>query len=244
MNVLYEDNHLIIVNKNPGEIVQADKSGDLPLSHFVKMYITEKYRKTGAAFLGTIHRIDRPVSGIVVFARTSKALERMNKMFAEKSIRKTYWAVVKQRPPKDEDTLIHYLLKNEAQNKSYGYTQEQPKSLKCELSYRVLAAADNYFLLEVNPVTGRHHQIRVQLSAIGCPIKGDLKYGFNRNNPDASIHLHAREIKFIHPVRNEPVHIVANTPDEPLWNYFSGVINTHSQTSNESANDENKIISR
>lgn len=224
MTVLYQDNHLIIVNKAPGEIVQGDKTGDTPLSEHVKNYIKEKYNKPGAVFLGTIHRIDRPVSGLVLFARTSKALERMNKLFAEKDIQKTYWAVVKNRPPKEEDTLIHYLVKNEATNKSFASIEEKPKALRSELSYRVLANSDQYYLLEVNPVTGRHHQIRVQLSAMGCPIKGDLKYGFGRSNPDGSIHLHARAIKFQHPVSNNPVFIKAPPPDEVLWNYFYKLI--------------------
>lgn len=227
MTVLYEDNHLIIVNKAPGEIVQGDKTGDPPLSDFVKKYIKEKYNKPGEVFLGTIHRIDRPVSGIVLFARTSKALERMNKMFQEKSIQKTYWAVVKEHPPKESDTLIHYLLKNEATNKSKAYLAEHGKALKSELSYRVLANSDKYQLLEINPVTGRHHQIRAQLSVIGCPIKGDLKYGFGRSNPDGSIHLHARAIKFQHPVSNNPMFIQAPPPDEILWNYFYKMADTN-----------------
>ena len=224
MTVLYEDNHLIIVNKAPGEIVQGDKTGDPPLSDFVKQYIKEKYQKPGEVYLGTIHRIDRPVSGIVLFARTSKALERMNKMFQEKLIRKTYWAVVKQLPTKQQDTLVHYLLKNEAKNKSMAYTNETGKALRSELSYRVIASSDKYHHLEINPLTGRHHQIRAQLSAIGCPIKGDLKYGFGRSNPDGSIHLHARAIKFQHPVSNESIFIQAAPPDEVLWNYFYSLI--------------------
>lgn len=224
MTVLYEDNHLIIVNKVPGEIVQGDKTGDPPLSDFVKKYIKEKYNKPGEVFLGTIHRIDRPVSGIVLFARTSKALERMNKMFQEKQIQKTYWAVVKEHPPKKENHLIHYLLKNEATNKSKAYKQEHGKALKSELIYKVMASSDKYHLLEINPLTGRHHQIRAQLSEIGCPIKGDLKYGFGRSNPDGSIHLHARAIKFQHPVSNAPMFIAAPPPDEVLWNYFYKLI--------------------
>ncbi len=227
MTVLYEDNHLIIVNKSPGEIVQADKTGDEPLSSLVKKFIKEKYDKPGNVFLGTIHRIDRPVSGIVLFARTSKALERMNKLFAEKEIQKTYWAVVKNRPPKDADTLIHYLIKNEATNKSFAYNEETPKALRSELSYRIIADSDKYYLLEINPVTGRHHQIRVQLSTIGCPIKGDLKYGFGRSNPEGSIHLHARAIKFQHPVSNIPMFIEATPPDEVLWNYFYNLLHTN-----------------
>jgi len=220
MNILFEDNHLIIVNKKSGEIVQADKTGDAPLSELVKNYIKQKYNKPGEVFLGTIHRIDRPVSGIVLFARTSKALERMNKLFQEKKIQKTYWAVVKNRPEKEQDTLVHYLLKNESKNKSFASKDANGKSLRCELTYRIISNSDNFCLLEVNPHTGRHHQIRVQLSAIGSPIKGDLKYGFARSNPDGSIHLHARAISFQHPVSNEQLLIKAPPPDEVLWNYF------------------------
>ena len=226
MTVLYEDNHLIIINKKSGEIVQGDKTGDEPMSDRVKKYIKEKYNKPGEVFLGTIHRIDRPVSGIVLFARTSKALERMNKLFQEKKIQKTYWAVVKNRPPKDEDTLVHYLLKNEVNNKSKAYIEPTGKALLSELSYRIIASSDKYFLLEINPRTGRHHQIRAQLSAIGCQIKGDLKYGFGRSNPDGSIHLHARAIRFEHPVSNNLIFIEAAPPDEVLWNYFYQQLHT------------------
>ncbi len=200
--------------------MQGDKTGDAPMSDYIKQYLKEKYNKPGEVFLGTVHRIDRPVSGLVVFARTSKALERMNKMFQDKAIQKTYWAVVKNRPPKDSDHLLHYLLKNEKQNKSYTSTEPQGKALKCELEYKVIAASDKYFLVEINPLTGRHHQIRAQLSAIGSPIKGDLKYGFNRSNEDGSIHLHARAIRFPHPVTKEELYITAPVPDEVLWNYF------------------------
>lgn len=223
--VLYEDNHIIAINKLAGEIVQGDKTGDVPLSEKVKNYIKEKYEKPGAVFLGVIHRIDRPVSGIVLFARTSKALERMNKLFREKEIQKTYWAVVKNKPPKVEDTLIRYLIKNEKLNKSFSSLQPKKEALESTLDYRLLASSDTYHLLEINPHTGRHHQIRVMLADIGCPIKGDLKYGFQRSNPDGSIHLHARAIQFIHPVSGEEIKIIAPPPiSDPLWKFFSGAI--------------------
>jgi len=218
--IIYEDNHLVVVNKAVGEIVQGDKTGDEPLSDKVKQYIKDKFNKPGDAFLGTIHRIDRPVSGLVLFARTSKCLERMNEMFREKTIQKTYWAVVKNKPAKESDTLINYLWKNEKQNKSYVCNADKKGGLKSELSYKLVNSSDNYSLLEINPITGRHHQIRVQLSNIGCPIKGDLKYGSQRSNPDGSIHLHARGIRFNHPVTKEPMFLQAAPPDESLWNYF------------------------
>ncbi len=218
--ILYEDNHLIAVNKKASDIVQGDKTGDVPMGEFVKAYLKEKYNKPGEVFCGVIHRLDRPVSGVVLFAKTGKALARMNALFQTRDVQKTYWAVVKDRPAKAEATLVHYLRKNEAQNKSYATDFEKQGSLRCELSYRILASSDHYHLLEVQPKTGRHHQIRVQLAAIGCPIKGDLKYGAKRSNPDASIHLHARMLEFVHPVKNEPVRIVADPPDESLWNSF------------------------
>ncbi len=220
MKIIFEDNHLIAVNKRAGEIVQGDKTGDEALSETVKIFLKEKYKKPGNVFCGVIHRIDRPVSGVVLFAKTSKMLERMNELFRSKEVRKTYWAIVKNKPPKNEDTLTHYLIKDEAKNKSRASLFPKPKALQCQLAYKVIATSDNYFLLEINPYTGRHHQIRVQLSAIGCPIKGDLKYGTQRSNPDGSIHLHARKVQFIHPVKNEPVEIIADTPNEVLWNYF------------------------
>lgn len=226
MEILFEDNHLLIVNKQSGDIVQGDKTGDVPLSEKVKLYIKEKYDKPGAVFLGVVHRIDRPVSGIVIFARTSKALERMNELFREKQIQKTYWAVVKNKPPKESDELIHYLVKNEKQNKSYASETPNGAALKCELQYQLLASSDNYHLLEINPVTGRHHQIRVQLSTIGCSIKGDVKYGDKRTNEDGSIHLHAYAIRFNHPVSKEPVYITAPPPNEKLWNYFYSKVET------------------
>jgi 23S rRNA pseudouridine1911/1915/1917 synthase len=221
MDILYEDNHLIIVNKKPGDIVQGDKTGDAPLSDYIKTYIKDKYGKPGAVFLGTVHRIDRPVSGIVIFARTSKALERMNKMFQEKKVKKTYWAVVKNRPPQESGRLVHYLLKNEKQNKSYASAQPKPGALLSELEYRIIGDSQHYLLLEINPLTGRHHQIRAQLAAMGCPIKGDVKYGFNRTNDDGSIHLHARAVAFTHPVSGQEIQLTANPPGDPLWNYFT-----------------------
>jgi 23S rRNA pseudouridine1911/1915/1917 synthase len=224
MQVIYEDNHIIAINKAPSEIVQADKTGDEPLSEIVKKYIKEKYDKPGEVFLGTVHRIDRPVSGVLLFARTSKAMERINEMFKKRQIQKTYWAVVKNRPPKESDTLTHYLIKNEKQNKSYASQIPKDGYLECTLKYELLAESDGYFLLKVMPFTGRHHQIRVQLSSIGCIIKGDLKYGFARSNKDASIHLHAREIEFMHPTKNEPLKITAKVPNEPLWKYFEDII--------------------
>jgi 23S rRNA pseudouridine1911/1915/1917 synthase len=218
--ILYEDNHLIAVNKLPSEIVQGDKTGDVPLSEDVKQYIKEKYGKPGNVYLGVIHRLDRPVSGVVVFARTSKALARMNKLVHDREMKKIYWAIVKNRPEKEEGELHHFLLRNEKQNKSYAYKQERPGTKEARLTYHVLAKSKDYYLLEVNLLTGRHHQIRAQLAAIGCPIKGDLKYGFPRSNKDASISLHARSVSFIHPVTKESVTIIARPPEEVLWNYF------------------------
>ncbi|MBL7923065.1 MAG: RluA family pseudouridine synthase [Bacteroidia bacterium] len=220
--ILYEDNHIIAVNKLPGEIVQGDKTGDEPLGERVKAYIKEKYEKPGAVFLGVIHRIDRPVSGIVLFARTSKALERMNRLFRDKEVQKTYWAIVKNRPPKEQDHILRYLVKNEKLNKSFASQQAKKDALESTLDYRILASSDTYHLLEVLPHTGRHHQIRAMLADIGCPIKGDLKYGFPRSNTDGSISLHARAIRFIHPVSGETVEIKATPPLlDPLWKFFS-----------------------
>ena len=217
MNVVYEDNHIIIVNKQSGEIVQGDKTGDRPLSDIVKDYIKEKYQKPGAVFLGVAHRLDRPVSGLVVFARTSKALARLNKMFAEGEVHKTYWAIVKNAPRWCEGTLEHWLVRNEKQNKSYAYDHERPNAKKAILKYRALSHSDNYTLLEVNLMTGRHHQIRCQLAAMGCPIKGDLKYGAPRSNPDGSISLMARRVEFIHPVSKAPIIVEAPVPNDTLW---------------------------
>ena len=217
MQVLYEDNHIIIVNKSSGEIVQGDKTGDTPLVETVRAYIKEKYNKPGNVFCGLTHRLDRPVSGVVIFAKTSKALERINNMLKNHEIKKTYWAIVKNPPKQSEGTLVHYLVRNEKQNKSYAYPTEKPNSKRAELNYKVIGKSDNYTLLEVNLITGRHHQIRCQLAAMGCPIKGDLKYGFARSNPDGSISLHARSVEFTHPVSKERIHVEAPTPQDALW---------------------------
>lgn len=217
LQVLHEDNHLIIVNKRSGDIVQGDKTGDLPLSEVVKEYIKIKYNKPGNVYLGVVHRLDRPTSGIVVFAKTSKALPRLNKLFKEKDAKKTYWAIVKNAPPKQQDTLVHYMKRNPKQNKSYAHTKEVPDSKKAVLDYRVLKHLNHYYLLEINLHTGRHHQIRSQLSALGCPVKGDLKYGFDRSNKNASIHLHSRKLSFLHPVKKETLEITAPPPADPLW---------------------------
>ena len=223
MEVIYEDNHIIIVNKQSGEIVQGDKTGDRPLSDIVKDYVKTKYQKPGAVFLGVAHRLDRPVSGLVVFARTSKALSRLNKMFAEGEVHKTYWAIVKNAPREPEGTLEHWLVRNEKQNKSYAYDHEKPNAKKAILKYRIIGHSDNYTLLEVYLLTGRHHQIRCQLAAMGCPIKGDLKYGAPRSNPDGSISLMARRVEFIHPVSKETIIAEAPIPDEPLWKALTGL---------------------
>ncbi len=217
MTPLYEDNHIIIVNKESGEIVQGDKTGDTPLSELVKAYIKEKYAKPGNVFLGVVHRLDRPVSGIVIFARTSKALPRLNEMFRTGDVHKTYWAITKNSPAEDSGTLTHWLVRNEKQNKSFAYNREVPNSKKAILEYRVIGRTDNYNLLEVNLMTGRHHQIRCQLAAMGCPIKGDLKYGAKRSNPDGSISLMARKVEFVHPVSKEPICVEAPLPDDNLW---------------------------
>lgn len=220
MTVVYEDNHLIIVNKTASEIVQGDKTGDTPLSETVKQYIKEKYAKPGNVFLGVVHRLDRPVSGLVVFAKTSKALARLNEMFRNSEVKKTYWAIVKQRPPQDEGELVNYLVRNEKQNKSYAYDKEVKNSKKAVLHYRLIGHSQNYFLLEVDLKTGRHHQIRCQLAKMGCPIKGDLKYGFARSNPDGSICLYAHRVKFVHPVSKELIDVTAPLPPGNLWNGF------------------------
>lgn len=217
MEVVYEDNHLIAVNKTCREIVQGDKTGDTPLSEILKAWLKEKYAKPGNVFVGVAHRLDRPVSGLVLFAKTSKALARLNEMFRTGDIKKTYWAIVKNSPPTEEGTLEHWLVRNEKQNKSYAYTEEKPNSKKAILHYKLLARSDNYYLLEVDLKTGRHHQIRCQLAKMGCPIKGDLKYGSERSNKDGGISLHARKAQFIHPVSKEPVEIVASVPDDSLW---------------------------
>jgi len=217
VQVLYEDNHIIIVSKRSGEIVQDDKTGDRTLADDVKAYIKEKYAKPGNVFLGVTHRLDRPVSGLVVFARTSKALSRLNDMFRNGEIHKTYWAITKNLPPKDEDTLTDWLTRNEKQNKSYVCKQGKPGAKEAALHYKVISRSDNYTLIEVELKTGRHHQIRCQLANIGCPIKGDLKYGAKRSNPDGSISLLARSVAFTHPVSNVLVSVVAPLPDDNLW---------------------------
>lgn len=218
LQILHEDNHIIVVNKRVGDIVQGDKTGDKPLSEIVKEYIKDKYNKPGEVFLGVVHRLDRPTTGIVVFAKTSKALERLNKMFSERETNKTYWAVVKNKPPKTEDNLIHFLKRNEKNNTSKAHLKEVPESKKASLDYKIIKELNNYFALEINLHTGRHHQIRAQLQAIGCPIKGDLKYGFDRSNPDGGIHLHARKLAFTHPVSKEQIEIIASTPMDAIWN--------------------------
>jgi len=219
IKVLYEDNHLIAVNKKSGDISQGDKTGDPPISDAIKLYLKKKYNKSGNVFLGTIHRIDRPTSGVLIFSKTSKALTRMNKAFNEKKIQKTYWAVVKNQPPNNEGTLTNYLHKNQTKNKSFVSKKNTDK--ECVLEYETIKKLNNYYLLEIKPLTGRHHQIRVQLSHIGCPIKGDVKYGARRSNTDLSIHLHARKIEFSHPVTKENIEIKAPTPNDSIWNSIS-----------------------
>ncbi|MDR0989041.1 MAG: RluA family pseudouridine synthase [Prevotellaceae bacterium] len=220
MTVVYEDNHIIIVNKAASEIVQGDKTGDTPLSQTVQQYLKERHQKPGNVFIGVVHRLDRPVSGLVLFAKTSKALTRLNELFQRGEIKKTYWAIVKNPPPQPEAELVHFLTRNEAKNRSYAHTAEVKGSKKAILHYRLLAQSENYYLLEIELKTGRHHQIRCQLAAIGCPIKGDLKYGFARSNPDASISLHARRIQFVHPVSKEWIEVKAPVPEETLWKSF------------------------
>jgi 23S rRNA pseudouridine1911/1915/1917 synthase len=217
LQVIYEDNHLIVVNKRVGDIVQADKTKDKPLSEVVKEYIKDKYDKPGAVFLGVVHRLDRPTTGIVVFARTSKALTRMNELFSSRETQKTYWAVVKNKPLNKEDKLVHYIKRNEKNNTSKAHLKEVPESKLASLEYKTIKELTNYTALEINLHTGRHHQIRAQLSAIGSPIKGDLKYGFDRSNPDGGIHLHARKLVFIHPVTKDPVVLVAPVPEDVIW---------------------------
>ena len=220
MEVVYEDNHIIIVSKRSGEIVQGDKTGDEPLSETVKAYIKQKYNKPGAVFLGVVHRLDRPVWGLVVFARTSKALERLNKMFANGQVHKTYWAITAAKPQQEEGVLEHWLTRNEQQNKSHAHQHEVKHSKKAVLRYRLLASSDRYNLLEINLMTGRHHQIRCQLAAMGCPIRGDLKYGAKRSLPDGSISLLARHIEFEHPVSHEMISVDAPLPPDNLWKAF------------------------
>jgi len=218
LQILHEDNHIIIINKRVGDLVQGDKTGDKPLSEVVKEYIKDKYKKPGEVFLGVVHRLDRPTTGIVVFARTSKSLTRLNELFRSRETQKTYWAVVKNAPPKEEDILVHYLKRNEKNNTSKAHLKEVPESKKASLSYKIIKKLNNYFVLQIELHTGRHHQIRAQLSAIGCSIKGDLKYGFDRSNTDGGIHLHARKLNFIHPVTKENIEIIAPTPNDVIWN--------------------------
>ena len=217
MGIVYEDNHLIIVYKHSGEIVQGDKTGDVPLSEDVKCYLKEKYQKPGNVFLGVVHRLDRPVAGLVVFAKTSKALTRLNKMFRDGEVHKTYWAITKNLPPQPEGTLTHWLVRNEKQNKSYAYDHEVPHSKKAILKYRLIGQSDHYCLLEVNLMTGRHHQIRCQLAHMGCPIKGDLKNGAQRSNPDGSICLLAHHVEFVHPVSKQLISLDSPLPEDKLW---------------------------
>ena len=217
MRVVYEDNHIIIVYKESGEIVQGDKTGDTPLSDIVKDYIKEKYQKPGNVFLGVVHRLDRPVSGLVVFARTSKALSRLNEMFRTGEVHKTYWASTKNMPAIEEGRLEHWLVRNEKQNKSYAYAKEKPGAKKAVLEYKMIGRTDNYSLLEVRLFTGRHHQIRCQLAAMGCPIKGDLKYGAQRSNPDGSISLLSHRVEFVHPVSKERIDVTSPVPADNLW---------------------------
>jgi 23S rRNA pseudouridine1911/1915/1917 synthase len=217
LQILHEDNHLIVVNKRVGDIVQGDKTGDVPLSELVKEYIKHKYQKPGAVYLGVVHRLDRPTTGIVVFAKTSKALSRLNELFSSRQTQKTYWAVVKNNPPHQQDSLQHFISRNEKNNTSKAHSKEVPNSKLALLDYQIIQKLNAYYALEINLHTGRHHQIRAQLAAIGCPIKGDLKYGFDRSNPDGGIHLHARKLIFTHPVTKELLELIAPTPTDVLW---------------------------
>jgi 23S rRNA pseudouridine1911/1915/1917 synthase len=225
MTILYEDNHIIAVNKSTSEIVQGDKTGDQPLSETIKLYLKEKYNKPGEVFLGVTHRLDRPVSGVVLFAKTSKALTRLNEMFRNQEVKKTYWAIVKEKPALPEGRLEHYLIRNEKQNKSTAFDTERSDAKKAALTYKLIAHSDTYYLLEVQLETGRHHQIRCQLAKMGCPIKGDLKYGFPRSNPNGGISLHARSVEFIHPVSKEKIHLTAPVPtDDKLWKTMENLL--------------------
>lgn len=224
MRVLYEDNHLIIISKTCSEIVQADKTGDVTLVEMLQSYLKEKYNKPGNVFVGVTHRLDRPTSGVVVFAKTSKALSRMNELFRGHDLSKKYWAITKEAPPADSGTLEHFLVRNEKMNKSFAFPKKTPNSKKAVLNYKVIARSDNYYLLEIDLLTGRHHQIRCQLAKVGCPIKGDLKYGFPRSNSDGGICLHARSIDFVHPVSHKRIYVSASVPDDPLWLAFQNMI--------------------
>lgn len=218
LNILFEDNHLLVINKRVGDLVQGDQTGDPSLVDIIKEYIKVKYDKPGAVFLGVVHRLDRPTSGVVVFAKTSKALTRLNETFKNRETQKTYWVIVKNRPPQTQDTLLHYIKRNPKNNTSKAHVHEVPDSKKASLEYKIIKELTSYFALEVDLHTGRHHQIRAQLAAIGCPIKGDLKYGFDRSNPDGGIHLHARQLVLVHPVTKENMVFTAPPPDDVLWN--------------------------
>jgi len=221
MEVIYEDNHIIVVNKTVNEIVQGDKTGDEPLVDKVKKYIKEKYNKPGEVFLGVVHRLDRPTSGIVIFARTSKALSRLNEMFRNGDVHKTYWAITANCPKEDSGILENYLKKNEKLNKSFIANPQDKEAKKAVLKYQIISKSDRYYLFEINLLTGRHHQIRCQLSSIGCPVKGDLKYGYPRSNPDGGLSLHARKVEFVHPVSKKEISIVADVPkNDKLWEFF------------------------
>lgn len=222
--ILYEDNHLIAVYKRSSDLAQGDKTGDAPIDVEIKKYIATKYKKTGEVFLGVVHRLDRPVSGVMLFARTSKALERLNEMFRENKITKTYLAIVKERPPSDEETITHFLKKNEKQNKTYVYDTRVKESKEASMTYRIKGRSEKYYMLEIELHSGRHHQIRAQLAKIGCPIKGDLKYGFPRSNENGGISLFARKLEFIHPVKKEPVTITAHFPEGDIWSVFQGAM--------------------
>jgi 23S rRNA pseudouridine1911/1915/1917 synthase len=224
IDVIYEDNHLIAVNKASGDITQGDKTGDMPLPEIIKLWLAEKYKKEGNVFCGVIHRLDRPTSGLVIFSKTSKALSRMNELFKNQEVEKVYWAIVETKPQTDTGSLLDYLKKNTDQNKSYSVKKGTPEAKESVLDYKLIAQSDRYFLLEVNPKTGRHHQIRTQLANIGCIIKGDVKYGAKRSNKDGSISLHARRAKFIHPVKKEPIEITADVPNDPLWRWFKNEV--------------------
>jgi 23S rRNA pseudouridine1911/1915/1917 synthase len=224
VEILYEDNHLIAVYKRSSDLAQGDKTGDVSLDKEVKKYIQNKYKKPGEAYLGLVHRLDRPVSGVLLFARTSKALERMNEIFRTREVKKTYLAIVRERPPEDEATITHFLKKNEQQNKTYVYDTEVKGSKEASLTYKLMARSEKYYLLEVELHSGRHHQIRAQLARIGCPIKGDLKYGYPRSNEDGGISLFARKLEFIHPVRKEPVTITGHFPEGDIWDLFVGAV--------------------
>ncbi len=219
-DILFEDNHLIAVNKRAGDIVQVDDTGDEPLDEQVKKYIAQKYNKPNGAFLGVVHRLDRPVSGVILFAKTSKALDRVNRMFKNREMKKTYWAVVRQRPQRTEGTLVHWLVKNSQKNVTKPFDHEVPGSLRAELNYKLIGELNGYYLIEVDPITGRPHQIRVQLSTLSCPIVGDNKYGYPRGSLKKSICLHARRLQFIHPVKQEPVNIFAPLPKDGFWERF------------------------